>query len=197
MQQVATLRLAAVPRPTFASDVLLVLAGTGLVALAAQVSIPLWFTPVPITGQTFAALLVGAALGSVRGVASLGLYLVLGIAGAPIYASHTHGWSVFAGSDGGYLVGFVLAAALTGRLAERGWDRRFSSSVSAMLSATVVIYACGLAWLGHVLHANLQTTLQDGLYPFVAGDVIKLYLAAALLPAAWRLVGRVRGNDRD
>lgn len=163
-------------------------------ALAAQVSIPLPFTPVPITGETFAVLLIGSALGSRRGIASLGLYLLLGIAGAPVFEAHHHGWSHFTGANGGYLVGFLVAAGLTGWLAEHGWDRRISSSVSAMLTANVVIYLFGLAWLAHVLHTNLNKTLEYGLYPFVPGDVIKLYLAAALLPGAWRLVRYVKGE---
>ncbi len=186
----ATLRLAAVPRVGPVTDALLVLAGTGLVAAAAQVSIP--FKPVPLTGQTFAVLLVGSSLGAVRGTASLALYLWLGVAGAPIYADGHHGWSVFTGATGGYIVGFVLAAAATGYLAERGWDRRFSSAVGAMLTGNVLVYAVGLPWLAVVLGTNLEQTLELGLYKFVPGDLLKLYLAAAFLPTAWKLVERVR-----
>jgi biotin transport system substrate-specific component len=182
----ATLRLAVFPRTSLLTDTLLVLAGTALVAAAAQVSVPLGFTPVPVTGQTFAVVLVGASLGAVRGTLSLSLYLFLGLAGAPIYASHKHGWDVFVGSTGGYLVGFIVAAALTGWLAERRWDRHFASSVTVMLTGNVVIYVFGLLWLAHVLHTNLEKTLEYGLYPFVPGDVFKLYLAGAVLPVAWR-----------
>jgi biotin transport system substrate-specific component len=190
--QAPTLRFAFVPRRGLLIDSLLVAAGAGLVAACAQISIHLGFTPVPITGQTFAVLLVGAGLGSVLGTASLLLYVLLGIAGAPIYTEQKHGWDVFVGSTGGYLVGFIVAAALTGLLAERGWDRRVSSSVSAMLTGNVVIYVFGLLWLHHYLHINWPKTLEFGLYPFVAGDVIKLYLAAAALPVAWRLLGRLK-----
>jgi biotin transport system substrate-specific component len=188
------LRSTLVPRRGLLVDTLLVCAGTGLVAACAQISIPLGFTPVPLSGQTFAALLVGASLGSIRGMASLLLYLWIGVAGLPVYAGHAHGWHTFSGATGGYLVGFVAAAALTGWLAERGLDRRFSSSVSVMLTATVVIYACGLLWLHHVLHASWATTLTDGLYPFVPGDLFKLYLAALALPTAWKLVSRAGGG---
>jgi biotin transport system substrate-specific component len=181
-----------VPRLGILADALLVLAGTGLVAGAAQISFSLPFTPVPITGQTFAVVLVGASLGTVRGCASLLLYLWLGVAGAPIYAHHASGWSVVTSASGGYIVGFVLAAALTGFLAERRWDRRLSSSISSMLTGNVVIYLVGLPWLAAVLGTNLEKTLEYGLYPFVAGDVFKLYLAAALLPGAWRIVERVK-----
>jgi biotin transport system substrate-specific component len=188
----ATLRLAVFPRVGLAADAVLVLAGTGLVAAAAQVSIP--FEPVPVTGQTFAVLLVGSSLGAIRGAASLALYLWLGVAGAPIYAEGHHGWNILTGSSGGYIIGFVLAAVVTGYLAERGWDRRFSSAVGAMLTGNVIIYAVGLPWLAVVLNTNLEKTLEFGLYKFVPGDLVKLYLAAALLPTAWRVVERVGGR---
>jgi biotin transport system substrate-specific component len=187
----ATLRLAFLPRPTWLADTLLVTVGVGIVAAAAQVSVPLPFTPVPITGQTFAVLLVGASLGAGRGTASLVLYLLVGIAGAPVYADGAHGWAVLTGASGGYLVGFVAAAAVTGRLAERRWDQRFSSAVAAMLTGNVVIYLLGLPWLAIVLDTGLERTLELGLYPFVPGDVLKLYLAGMLLPVAWRLVARL------
>lgn len=186
----ATLRLALFPREGLAFDVVCVLAGAGFVALAAQIQIALPFTPVPITGQTFAVVLVGATLGWLRGAASLGLYLLAGLVGAHVYAGGAHGIDVLKGATGGYLVGFVVAAALTGLLAEQRWDRRFSSSVAAMLSGDVVIYLVGLPWLAAVLDTSLEKTLELGLYPFVVGDLLKLYLAGALLPTAWRLVGR-------
>lgn len=180
------------PRLGILADAVLVLTGTGLVAGAAQISVSLPFTPVPITGQTFAVVLVGASLGTVRGLASLVLYLWIGVAGAPVYADHAHGWSVLTSASGGYIVGFVLAASVTGFLAERRWDRRLASSISSMLTGNVVIYLVGLPWLAIVLDTNLEKTLEYGLYPFVAGDVFKLYLAALLLPGAWRIVERVK-----
>lgn len=188
----ATLRWAILPGGGLLADVLLVAGGAGFVALAAQVSIALPFTPVPITGQTFAVVLVGAGLGAVLGLASLGLYLFVGALGAPVYADGKHGWDVLTGPTGGYIVGFVLAAGLTGYLAQRRWDRRFSSAVAAMLTGNVVIYLVGLPWLAEQIDAGLEATLEAGLYPFVVGDLLKLYLAGALLPAAWGLVGRVR-----
>ena len=191
----ATLRLAVLPRAGILTDAVLVLGGALFVALAAQISISLGFTPVPITGQTFAVVVVGAALGSVRGATSLAVYLLLGLVGAPVYSEHKHGWEVFSGATGGYIVGFVLAAFLIGYLAERGWDKHFSSSLSAMLSGSVVIYLCGNIWLHHFLHASWNTTLTYGLYPFVPGDVFKLYLAGLALSAAWKLVQRVKGSE--
>jgi biotin transport system substrate-specific component len=191
-QSAATLRLAVFPRSSLVTDALLVCAGTLFVALCAQVSFHLGFTPVPITLQTFAVLLVASAYGAALGTASLLLYLLVGIAGAPVYAEHKHGWEVFSGATGGYIVGFVVAAALTGYLAERGWDRRFSTSVTVMLTGNVVIYGFGLLWLHHDLNVNWPTALEWGLYPFVPGDVVKLYLAALALPGAWKLVERVK-----
>src|ERR687896_1318453 len=117
--EAATLRLAFFPHSNVLTDVLLVLAGTAFVALAAQVSISLPFTPVPITGQTFAVVLVGASLGAALGFASLLLYLLVGIAGAPVYADQGHGWETITSASGGYIVGFILAAAVTGWLAQR------------------------------------------------------------------------------
>ena len=189
----ATLRLAVFPRSNLLTNVLLVIAGAGFVALAAQVSISLPFTPVPITGQTFGVLLVGTSLGALLGLASLGLYLFVGALGAPVYAHHASGWDIIKGPTGGYIIGFVLAAALAGFLAQRRWDRHFNSAVAAMLSGNVVIYLVGLPWLAAKLDTGLEDTLEAGLYPFVVGDLLKLYLAGALLPVAWAAVRRFKG----
>jgi biotin transport system substrate-specific component len=184
-----TLRTALLPRGGLLTDVLLVCAGAGLIAASAQISIKLPFTPVPITGQTFSVLLVGASLGAYRGGASALLYVVLGLF-FPVYAGGNEGWDVIVGASGGYLVSYPFVAALTGYLAEKRWDRRFSSAVGAMLTGNVVIYLFGLPWLAVVLNTNLEKTLELGLYPFVPGDTFKLYLAAAALPGAWRLARR-------
>jgi len=193
--QTMTLRLAVFPRSGLLTDALLILGGAGFVGLMAQISVRIGFTPVPITGQTFAVLLVGAAYGSMLGAATLFAYLVLGVIGVPLYADHKHGWDVFSGATGGYIVGFIVAAAVTGALAERGWDKKFSSSIAAMLTGSVVIYACGSIWLHHFLHVSWNTTFVDGVYPFIPGDLVKLYLAAAALPGAWSLVRRLRSKN--
>src|SRR4029077_18323810 len=133
---------------------------------------------------------VGASLGARAGGASALLYIAAGAAGAPIYAAHGHGCQVLTSASGGYLIGFVAAAAVTGALAERRWDRRFSSSLGALLTGNVVIYLVGVTWLKHELHLSFAKALENGLYPFVPGDVLKMYLAAAMLPAAWKLAGR-------
>ena len=191
--QAATLRLAVFPRSGLLTDVLLVVAGAGLVAVAAQIEIMLGFTPVPISGQTFAVLLVGASYGPVLGASSLLLYFFVGLLGAPVYSGGDGGWEIVKGATGGYLVGFIVAALVAGWLAQRRWDRRFNSAVAAMLTGSVIIYAFGLPWLAHTANLDLEGTLEAGLYPFVVGDLLKLYLAGALLPAAWKLVRHLRG----
>jgi biotin transport system substrate-specific component len=188
----ATLRLAAVPRTGLLADAALILGGALFLALCAQISFELPFTPVPITMQTFGVLLLGASYGVWRGGLAAAVYLLMGIVGLPVFADRSHGLDVVIGATGGYLVGFVVAAAVVGWLAQRKWDRRFSSAVAAMLTGTVIIYALGLAWLKHDQGLDWATTLEYGLYPFVLGDLIKLYLAGALLPGAWRLVSRLR-----
>jgi len=187
----ATLRRAVFPRAGILTDALLVLGGALFVAVFAQISIPLPFTPVPITGQTFAVLLVGGSLGAVCGGLSMGLYLLMGI-WLPVYADHHEGWHVVTQATGGYIMGFVIAGALVGYLAERGRDQRFATSGTMMLIGNTFIFLCGCLWLQHVLHTNLEKTLEYGLYPFVPGEILKLYLAAALLPGAWALVRRLR-----
>jgi len=180
--------------------------GSLLIAGLAQLSVPLPFTPVPITGQTLGVLLVGAALGPGLGVASVGLYLLEGAVGLPFFAARASGAEVLrlASVTGGYLWGFVLAAALVGWLSRHGWDRSIRTSISAMLLGSIVIYAIGVPWLYQALPAtiagepkSLQTALELGLYPFVVGDVIKLFVAAALVPSAWALIGRLSPDDSE
>ena len=189
----ATLRLAVIPRTGVLTDALLILGGALFLALCAQISFELPFTPVPITLQTFGVLLIGASYGALRGGLTAAVYLLMGIVGLPVFADRTHGLDVVIGATGGYLIGFILAAVVVGLLAQRRWDRRFSSAVTAMLTDTVIIYACGLVWLKADQGLDLATTLEYGLYPFVPGDLLKLYLAGALLPGAWRLLAKLRG----
>ncbi|GEM_PF-93400 len=167
-------------------DILLILGGSLLVALMAQVKIPLPFTPVPLTGQTFAVLLVGAALGSRRGAASLLLYLAQGMLGLPVFAGGAGGPAYLFGPTGGYLVGFVCAAFLVGRLAENGQDKRFRTALLVFLVGELVIYLCGVSWLA--VHIGFEKALTAGLLPFLPGDAVKLLAAALALPAAWKLI---------
>ncbi len=166
-------------------DLFLILAGSWLVALFAQIVIPL--QPVPITGQTFAVLLVGALLGSKRGAAAMIAYLAQGGLGLPFFAGGASGLGALTGATAGYLVGFVGAAYVVGWLAERGLERSARTSILPFLVGTVIIYVCGVAWLAVVL-GSFSRAVQLGLLPFLIGDFLKLIAAAAVLPAAWKLV---------
>ena len=166
-------------------DLLLISSGALLVALLAQVRIPLPFTSVPLTGQTFAVLLVGAALGSRRGLASLSLYSLVGALGLPVFAGGAAGAAYAFGPTGGYLLGFIVAAYVTGLLAERGLERSIRTSIMPFLAGTLVIYILGAGWLS--VQFGLEKALAMGVLPFLVGDAIKLALAAITLPAAWKL----------
>lgn len=167
-------------------DAALIIGGALVIALGARAALPLPFSPVPITGQTLAVLLVGALLGSRRGALSVLLYLAEGIAGLPVFAGGAAGPAYMLGPTGGYLIGFVAAAWLTGVLAGRGWDRRIGSTALAMLAGNAVIYAFGLPWLAAFVGAENALTL--GLFPFLIGDLLKLVLAAVLLPSGWQVL---------
>ena len=181
----------------------LIVIGAGFVALTANVTVWLPNNPVPITGQTLSVLLVGGALGLKRGALSILLYLALGFF-LPVYAGHGQGiqtilgigqGGLVMGARGGYLIGFLLAAAIVGWLAELGWDRHLPGAVGAMLIGEVVIYAIGVPWLAVAAHFSPQVAIDKGLLPFVLGDALKLAIAAGLFPFAWWLVGR-RADDR-
>lgn len=174
-------------------DVLLILGGSLLTALSAQIAIPLPFSPVPITGQTFAVLLVGTLLGSRRGALAMLVYLGEGLLGLPVFAGGKGGPAVFMGPTAGYLWGFVAAAFLVGSLAERGWDRRIWSAAAAMFLGNGVIYLFGLPWLSRFVPGSLSQVLTLGLYPFIPGDILKLVLAALALPSGWALLQRRKG----
>ena len=174
----------------WARDIGLVVGFALVTALFAQFSIKLGFTPVPITGQTLAVLLTGAALGSRRGAAAMAVYLVAG-AGLPFFAGGASGL-VWLLPSGGYIIGFIPAAFVVGYLAERGWDRKPWILV-AMLLGNVVLYIPGLLQLSFFVPEG--KTLEFGLYPFILGDLIKLYVASVALPAAWWVVYRARGDS--
>lgn len=180
-----------------ARDAVLVIGFAVLTALSAQVRFSIGITPVPVTGQTFAVLLAGTALGWRRGLASQALYWAAGLV-VPFawYTDGEHGWSAATGTTGGYLAGFVVAAAVVGYLAERGQDRHVATSVPAMLAGSAVIYLFGAAWLAHHLgvpfadSSDGPSAIDLGVAPFLVGDVVKLSVAGLLTPLAWRLVNR-------
>lgn len=173
-----------------AAAVALIVGFALLTALCAQIRIPLGFTPVPITGQTFAVLLSGAVLGSRMGAASQLLYVLMGAAGLPFYAGGTGGWEHASGATMGYLLGFIAAAYAVGYLAEHRQDRRFATSIGAFLTGNLVIYALGVPWLMYSLSWDLAEGVARGLAPFIIGDTIKILLAAGAMPAAWKLAGK-------
>jgi biotin transport system substrate-specific component len=166
-------------------DLALIIGGSLLVALSAQIAVGY---PVPITAQTFAVLMLAALLGPRRSALCLLAYIAEGAAGLPVFAQGKAGFAALRGLTGGYIIGFVPAAYLVGYLARNGWDRRISTTILAMIFGNVIIYAFGLLWLSGLV--GFQSALAGGLYPFIPGDLLKIALAAALLPSAWKLLER-------
>ena len=196
--------------PAWARDAVLIAGGVILLILGARIAFELpavslgrFYVPdnpyVPVTLQTFGVLFTSAALGARRGLSATAIYLLIGALGLPVFAFERGGMETFValesgrfvlGATGGYLVGFLAASAVVGALAQRGWDRRLGGSLGAMLIGTLLIYAVGLVWLALALDASVADVLPFGLYPFVPGDVLKLLLAAGILPLGWRMAGR-------
>ncbi len=188
--------------------VVVALLGSAFVAVSAQVQVSLLpFSPVPITGQTFAVFIVGMAFGWRLGALTLLLYMAEGAAGIPVFAKLSAGPEVIVGPTGGYIVGFVLAAAVVGYLAQRGWDRNVGFTACAMLVGNIAIYLPGVLWLSvfyagvgadYIAATGAETAvgaaLAAGVVPFLPGDALKLALAACLLPLVWRLIGRPRAS---
>jgi biotin transport system substrate-specific component len=166
-------------------EIALIVGGSLVIGLCAQASIG-W--PVPVTGQTFAVLMIGALFGARRGSLCVVAYIAEGTIGLPVFASGRAGPAVLAGPTGGYLAGFIVAAYVTGLLAEKGWDRRIGTAVLAMIFGNIIIYAFGLSRLCQIVGIN--SVLGAGLYPFIGGDLLKIVLAAVLLPSGWKLLGR-------
>jgi biotin transport system substrate-specific component len=178
-----------IPRSRITS-VLLVIGAAALTSLAAQWEIHLPFTPVPVTGQTFAVLLTGAALGMTLGAAGQAVYVVAGALGLPVYAGGESGWSTAtAQGSAGYLIGFIFAAGLVGFMAERRQDRTFPTMFTAFIAGSFIIYAFGVAGLMILLDLTFTEAVVAGVVPFILGDIIKAAAAGLLLPGAWRLVG--------
>jgi biotin transport system substrate-specific component len=173
----------------------LIVVGAALIYLTARLAFPVPGSPVPVTGQTFGVLLVGGALGFRRGLLAVGLYVLVGSIGLPWFAEGKSGVTTLLGATGGYLIGFIVAGALVGRLAELGWDRRLIGAVGAMLIGNLVIYAIGVPWLMTVTGFDLATGIAKGVTPFLIGDALKLALAAAAFPVAWWVVGRRPDED--
>ena len=175
-------------------NVAIIAVGALLIFATSRIVIPIPGTPIPITGQTFGVLLVGGALGFRRGALSIALYILIGLIGLPFFAEGKGGTAVILGARGGYLVGFLVAGALVGRLAEMGWDRRILGALGAMAIGNVLIYVIAVPWLMIVAKLDPATAIAQGLTPFILGDALKLILAAAAFPVAWWVVGRRAGE---
>ena len=183
-----------------AVDAALVLAGAAVVALLAQVEIPLW--PVPITGQTLGVIIVGASLGAWRGAAALTTYMVLGLAGLPIFAGLTGSLAAIAKPSFGFVIGFIFAAFIAGWFAERAWDRRPALAFVGFAAASVVPFLFGIPYLAFVLNVTLGLeltfwqVLEAGLFPFIIGGLVKAGIAALIIPGAWALVRKVDASKK-
>lgn len=176
-------------------SVAVVVSAAAFTAVAAQITVPLPFTPVPITGQTFAVLLASTALGPRLGAASQALYVCIGALGLPVHAGATGGWHTATGATGGYLVGFIVAATVLGALAERRHDRSVLTAIPAMLAGTAIIYILGAGWLTVHLAISVPEAVELGLAPFLIGDTLKIAAAGFLLPGAWAIAERTRSNS--
>jgi len=176
----------------YGRDVLLIIGFSIFLALCSQIQFSLPFTPVPITLQTLAVLLTGAALGSRRGAISMLLYIIEGVIGLPVFAGGVGGVTHLIGPTGGYIWAFPIAAFVVGLLCERRLERRFLTSALAMLPGTLIIYAIGISWLAIFLHISIAQAFVLGMLPFIPGDILKIVIAAALLPTAWAIARRTK-----
>jgi biotin transport system substrate-specific component len=196
--QSGSLRATVFPRSTALTQALFVVGGIGFIALLAQISIPVPGSPVPVTGQTLAVLLIGTTYGARLGFITFASYLLAGIAGAPIFAhsatSANHGIARLTGATGGYLVGMLVASLLLGYLADRKADQKFKTSFPALLFGDLVIFAFGLTWLHASLDMTWTATFKAGFTPFILGEALKIAITATSLPLVWRRISRSLKN---
>jgi biotin transport system substrate-specific component len=176
-----------------AVDAILIVTGVALTSIAAQVTIPSW--PIPITGQTVAVLLVGMALGALRGALAMLLYVVCGAAGLPVFSDGHSGMGSITGQTGGYIIGFIGAAALVGWIAQRGLDRTFLRSLLSAAAGTAVIYLIGIPALAYARSLSVQESLEMGFYPLIGAGVVKMVLVAIVNTTSWAAVQRMEKRD--
>ena len=185
-----SLRSSLIPRSTALSNAVLVVSGVlGLAALA-QIAIPVPGSPVPVTGQTLGVLILGTAYGSTLGFTTFALYILAGIAGAPVFADGGHGLDIIVGAKGGYLIGMLVATFVLGQLARFRLDQKFFTALPSMLIGTVTTFSFGLIWLHQYTGQSWSWTFEKGLTPFIVGEVLKIAIAGTSLPAIWRVVNR-------
>ena len=189
-----SLRATVFPRSSALTQALFVMGGVGFITLMAQVAIPVPGSPVPVTGQTLAVLLIGTTYGARLGLMTFATYLLAGIAGAPIFApsatSANHGIDRLVGATGGYLVGMLVASFVLGYLADRKADQKFRTSFPALLLGDLIIFTFGLAWLHASLDLTWAATFKAGLTPFILGEALKIAITATSLPLMWRRISR-------
>ena len=192
--QSGSLRATVFPRSSALTQVLFVAAGVAFIALLAQISIPVPGSPVPVTGQTLAVLLIGTTYGARLGVLTFATYLLAGVAGAPIFApsatSANHGIDRLIGATGGYLAGMLVASLVLGYLADRKADQKFRTSFPALLLGDAIIFTFGLLWLQQALDLSWSKTIAAGFTPFILGEAIKIAITATSLPLVWRRISR-------
>ena len=185
-----SLRSSLIPRSTALSHAVLVVSGVlGLAALA-QIAIPVPGSPVPVTGQTLGVLILGTAYGSTLGFTTFAVYILAGIAGAPVFADGEHGLDRIVGATGGYLVGMLVATFVLGQLARFRLDQKFLTALPSMLVGTIITFSFGLIWLHQYTGQTWSWTFEKGLTPFIVGEVLKIAIAGTSLPALWRVVNR-------
>ncbi len=190
ISQVNTLKSAFISRTTAVTQISLILSGTIFLAAMAQISFPIPGSPVPFTGQTLGVLLLGTAYGASLGFSTVAFYLLMGIAGAPIFASGSHGFEKIAGATGGYLVGMLISSLVLGALAGRKWDQKIKTVIPTMIIGNVIIFTFGLFWLHQYSGQSWSWTIEKGLTPFILAEFIKIAIASTALPAVWRLVAK-------
>ena len=186
----SSLRASLVPQSSVLTNAILVAGGTLFLAALAQIAIPIPGSPVPVTGQTLGVLLIGTTYGSGLGLATFALYLLAGIAGAPVFAGASYGIEKITGATGGYLIGMMVATFLLGILANRQLDQRFLTALPTMLVGTITIFTFGLVWLHHFTGNDWNWTFNAGLVPFIFGEILKIIVAGTSLPVVWRLVNK-------
>lgn len=189
-----SLRATVFPRSTALTQALFIVGGVGFIAALAQIAVPIPGSPVPVTGQTLGALLIGTTYGARLGFITFSTYLLAGIAGAPIFAGSTHGIERVTGATGGYLVGMLLASFLLGYLADRKADQSFKTSFPALILGDVIIFTFGLMWLRASLDLSWSATIAAGLTPFILGEILKIAITATSLPLIWRRISRTLNN---
>jgi biotin transport system substrate-specific component len=190
VSQVSTLKSAFITRSTVASQISLILTGTVFLAVMAQIAFPIPGYPVPFTGQTLGVLLLGTAYGAGLGASTVAFYLLMGMAGAPIFSSGTSGIERIVGPTGGYLVGMFISSLVLGALAGRKWDQKIKTVIPTMIIGNLIIFAIGLLWLNQYTGQSWLWTFEKGFTPFIFGEIIKIAIASTALPAVWKYVAK-------